>query len=511
MALGEWIYLVACVGHLALCFGVLLRGQRNPLALPLGLLCLVLFIWNFAGWAYQMTGALVWRHTDQIFSPYTPALWFHFVLIFTGRARTWRAALIGCYVGFGVLSLWSLGSALWPPLYAWQRGGAWSIAFLAGLVPVIAASFVLLVAHVRASVNLQEQMRTRLVIAAGIISGIIGSSDLWDQWLWNARAVSTIGVLVATLILAAVVFRFRLFDRALSTSVALYAGGLAVIGVAGYLAVVRLVGPSSSLLIVGVTTVTLVLIVVTHNLVSSFAASKARLEQLAAYGRFSAQMAHDLKNPLAALKGALQFLAEERAQGRLEGDTGGLLELSVDQVGRIEEVIEKYRKLTAVEPVLRPVAVNELVRDVIGLARFAPEGGSDAVTVRTELEEEVGECQLDGALVSTVLENLVRNAWEAMPDGGELTVRSASPTGNGGGVVIAVEDTGVGMDARQLSRATDDFYTTKATGSGLGLAFAQRVAAAHGGSLRLSSVLGQGSLVELHFPVHPPPDPGDNE
>jgi signal transduction histidine kinase len=389
-----------------------------------------------------MSGAILWRHVDQVFSPFTAPLWLHFVLVFTGRwrglgrgrGRTWRTALIGCYAGFALLSVWSLGSAFSPGLYAVQRGGAWSVAFLAGLVVVLVVSLVLMVRHLRASVNLEELMRTRLVIAAGVITGIIGSSDLWDQWLMKAPAVSALGVLAATLILAAVVFRFQLFDRVLSTSVALYAGGLAVIGVAGYLAVVRLVGPSASLLIVGVTTVTVVLIVVMRNLVASFAESKARLQQLAAYGRFSAQMAHDLKNPLAALKGALQYLAEERAQGRLEGDEGGLLDLSVEQVDRIEVVIEKYSKLTAVEPVVEPVAVNEVVGSVLGLARFASDGGASGVgvKVRQEFAEGLPDCLLDRALVSTGLENLVRNGLEAMPDGGVLTVRTSAPNGISG-------------------------------------------------------------------------------
>lgn len=509
MALSEWIYLAACVGHLALCFGVLLRGSRNSLALPLGLLSLDLFVWNFAGWAFLMSKALVWRHVDMVFSPFTLPLWFHFVLVFAGRGRTWRLPLIGAYALSGFLSLWSLGSVFIPELDALQRGKAWSLIFLAGIVPVLSASVVVLVVHLRASVNLEEQMRTRLVIAAGIISGVIGSSDLWDQWLVGVPAVSAMGVLVATLILASVVFRFQLFGRMLSTSVALYAVGLAVLGVAGYLAVVRLVGTDASLLIVGVTTVTVVLIVFTRNLVASFAESKARLEQLAAYGRFSAQMAHDLKNPLAALKGALQYLAEERAQGRLQGDEGGLLELSVAQADRIEAVIEKYRKLTAVDPVIEPVTVNDLVCDVLSLARFAPEAGTDSVTVRRDLADGLPDCGLDRALVSTGLENLVRNGCEAMPDGGVLTVRTSAPSGNGGGVIISVEDTGTGMDARQLARATDDFFTTKATGSGLGLAFVQRVAAAHGGSLRLSSVLGRGTVVELHFPVNAPTTDSD--
>jgi two-component system sensor histidine kinase HydH len=157
-----------------------------------------------------------------------------------------------------------------------------------------------------------------------------------------------------------------------------------------------------------------------------------------------------------------------------------------------------------VEPVLEPVAVNELVRSVLSLARFAPDRAGPEVRVQSELAADLPECLLDPALVSTGLENLLRNGFEAMPDGGVLTVRTAAPNGNGGGVVITVQDTGTGMDARRLSRATDDFYTTKATGSGLGLAFTQRVAAAHGGTLRLSSVLGRGTVVELHFPVNPP-------
>ena len=104
--------------------------------------------------------------------------------------------------------------------------------------------------------------------------------------------------------------------------------------------------------------------------------------------------------------------------------------------------------------------------------------------------------------MSGALENLVRNALEAMPDGGTLVVRTErAASTDATGVVISVEDAGAGMDARTRERAFDDFYTTKATGSGLGLAFVRRVAEAHGGEVSLTSRVGVGTVVRMRLPA----------
>ncbi len=92
----------------------------------------------------------------------------------------------------------------------------------------------------------------------------------------------------------------------------------------------------------------------------------------------------------------------------------------------------------------------------------------------------------------------MRNALEAMPRGGVLTVRTRTEDS---GVVLSVEDTGEGMNARTRERAFDDFYTTKTTGSGLGLAFVRRVVEAHGGRVTLTSHEGRGTTVTLRLPV----------
>ena len=125
--------------------------------------------------------------------------------------------------------------------------------------------------------------------------------------------------------------------------------------------------------------------------------------------------------------------------------------------------------------------------------------------MNVELAEGLPPCRADREMLSRVLENLVRNAMEAMPDGGTVTVRTARSGGGareaGASVVLSVEDTGCGMDARTRERAFDDFFTTKATGSGLGLAFVHRVVEAHGGQLSLESEQGRGTVVSVRLPV----------
>jgi signal transduction histidine kinase len=92
----------------------------------------------------------------------------------------------------------------------------------------------------------------------------------------------------------------------------------------------------------------------------------------------------------------------------------------------------------------------------------------------------------------------VRNAFEAMPGGGEVIVRTGRAAE---ALVLSVEDNGPGMDARTRERAFDDFFTTKASGSGLGLAFVRRVTEAHGGEATIDGAAGRGTVVHLRLPL----------
>jgi signal transduction histidine kinase len=248
---------------------------------------------------------------------------------------------------------------------------------------------------------------------------------------------------------------------------------------------------------VGTTALTLVLLFGLRQLVRTHFERRARLQQFAYLGRFSAQIAHDLKNPLAALKGAIQFLDTEVHRGRSLESQQRFLALLLEQVERLDDVVDNYTRLGRVQP--RPLAsnLNAIVRRTLALQSYVRPN----ISVEDELEAELPACPHDADLVGRAIENLIRNAVEAMPNGGVLTVRTSADRRHDRRVDarVTVQDTGQGMNARESARAFDDFFSTKAEGSGLGLGFVQRVMQAHGGRVDLTSKVGTGTSVTLHF------------
>jgi len=137
------------------------------------------------------------------------------------------------------------------------------------------------------------------------------------------------------------------------------------------------------------------------------------------------------------------------------------------------------------------------VRNALALQSFVR---SD-ITVEAQLGTDLPSCPLDGHLVARAVENLVRNAVEAMPEGGRVTVRTNADWCRDWrvGASVTVQDTGVGMDSRSSARAFEDFFTTKPHGSGLGLPFIKRVMQAHDGRVEMTTKRGGGTSVTLHF------------
>ena len=131
---------------------------------------------------------------------------------------------------------------------------------------------------------------------------------------------------------------------------------------------------------------------------------------------------------------------------------------------------------------------------MLSLQTFA---SAASVQVVQALEPNVPTIAADPQMLSSAIENLVKNAFDAMADGGQLTV---STSVDEDAVHLAIKDTGQGMGARTREQAFTVFFTTKATGSGLGLAFVQQIARAHGGEVMLTSREGQGTMVELILP-----------
>ncbi|MBN8229113.1 two-component sensor histidine kinase [Corallococcus macrosporus] len=491
-----WVSLLACAGQLALAGIALSRVGKSPLALPLSLLSIALSSWNFSAFGLARSGDSGWRLMGFAAALMTLPCAMHFILAFVGRRRRSAWAMYGTYAVMSALALTMLIAVGVPALEARINTFAFGLAVAVGVIPILTTGFVLLTLHLRRTGSQDERARAGLVVLGLTLLVALLLTDLAADMALPVPKLGNVGTLLGLPVMATASLRFQLFGKdARATSAAVHAVVLALVGVLAYLALFRAFAAESGALVVGTTAITFSLLAAARRVVTGFVTERQRLEQLATLGRFSAQMAHDLKNPIAALKGAAQYLKEEHARGHSWEAHGDFLDLLLEQVERLDRVAGTYQRLARVEPLRRPLDLNRLVEGVLSLQAFANPG---AVALQKDLAPGLPECAGDEDLLANALENLVRNAFEAMPSGGTLTVRTRQ---DGDALEVEVEDTGSGMDARTRERAFDDFYTTKATGSGLGLAFVRRVAEAHGGTASLTSGEGRGTILRLRLPA----------
>jgi signal transduction histidine kinase len=498
MGAREWSCLFAAAGHLALAILCLARGRRSVVARPLALLCFALFVWNFATLVEHVSDAPMWGVADAIFTAMTPPLVLQLTATFVGASRARARSVAVAYAAFGALALSSAVGfvSLWGRQWASSRG--WTVVFLAGWAPTLAGALAWLVLHLVEATEPDEKARTRTFLAAFALGGAFATTDELVRLGVPVPHLAPVGTLVGTFLVATAIFRFRLFERDLSLLTGVYATALASTGIVAFVFVLRLAGGSVAASTAAAAIVTLVLVVAAREVASSRAVHRERIEQLAVLGRLTAQMAHDIKNPLAALLGAARVI-EDAPRDQPWEDGQAFRRMLVEQAERIRAIVDRYERIGRVEPVASRVQINDLVRRVVNAQSLA----AGEVQVDLDLLDPLPECDADPDLLASALENVVRNACEAMPRGGSLCVRTRleAPGAGERSVVVRVEDTGEGMDARRAERAFDDFFTTKATGSGLGLAFVRRVALAHGGTVSLASRPGQGTAVELRLPL----------
>jgi two-component system sensor histidine kinase HydH len=484
--------LAACAGGLALALLCLARATVSPLALPVALLCLDIFGWIGAGLAHDVSGDAGWRWVDHALTPWTPPLALQFILAFVGRRREFRTTLrLVAVVGAG-LSAVSAAAFFVPAVQPFIGSPAWSILLLVILAaPTMVFAGMLLSRHLRESADADELTRTRLLLAAVGIGTILAITE--EVKGYGAPPLGAVGMLVTFAIVSVIALRFRLFDRDISPRAVGYVLALAGASTVAALIVFRLFDAVVAIPVLVGASILLASATAGRRWLSEGGERRARREQLATLGRFSAQMAHDLKNPLAALKGAAQLLREDAVRPTGGVDRVRFADLMLEQIDRLDGVVDLYGRLARVEPEREPLDVNEAIRGVLALQSLVRE----AVVVRTELAEKLPPCPADAAMLARVVENLVRNAMEAMPDGGTIVVSTKAEASD---VVLAVQDDGCGMDARTRERAFDDFFTTKPQGSGLGLAFVRRIVDAHGGDVTLGSEPGRGTVVRVRLP-----------
>jgi PAS domain S-box-containing protein len=224
-----------------------------------------------------------------------------------------------------------------------------------------------------------------------------------------------------------------------------------------------------------------------------------RADRLAALGTMSAGLAHEIKNPLAAIKTFVQLVPRKFDNESFREKFSVTVPRELDRVnGIVESLLELAR---APRMTFTPLDVNAVVRRVLDLHSRQLEAGGLAAEVR--LGEGLPAARADAEHLQRALSNLVINAIEAMPDGGHLSVATARATLNGGrpAVEVRISDTGIGMDAETVRQLFNPFFTTKAKGTGLGLALTHKIVEEHGGAITVDSSPSGGTVFVLLLPA----------
>ena len=216
-------------------------------------------------------------------------------------------------------------------------------------------------------------------------------------------------------------------------------------------------------------------------------------DRLATLGRMSANIAHEIRNPLASLTGAIEVLASSGTAGEVRER---LAQIVLKESGRLTEILRAFLEYARPAPLVRArVNVVEPIDEVLVLLEHRASAGT--LKIAREFPPSL-EWVADVQQFRQAVWNLCLNAVEAMPDGGELRV-TAEVVGDR--LEVRVGDTGEGIAREDLGHVFEPFFSTKLDGSGLGLALVQRIMQEHGGEVHVESAPGAGSAFTLRFPT----------
>jgi two-component system, sporulation sensor kinase E len=221
-------------------------------------------------------------------------------------------------------------------------------------------------------------------------------------------------------------------------------------------------------------------------------------ERLNALRLLAAGVAHEIGNPLNSLHIHLQLM--ERSVQKLHDGEKAELEQSIDvarsEVNRLDSIVTQFLKaIRPSRPQLRPENVNTIVEEAVRF--FTPELQDREIVVEQELRSDLPLLQLDRDQMKQAFYNVIKNSVEAMHRHGTLRIRTDLTDTH---VIVRFVDTGGGMSAENLSRVFEPYFTTKPSGSGLGLLIVRRIVREHGGELSIESSQGRGLTLTIRLP-----------
>ncbi|MCY9696813.1 PAS domain-containing sensor histidine kinase [Paenibacillus alginolyticus] len=218
-----------------------------------------------------------------------------------------------------------------------------------------------------------------------------------------------------------------------------------------------------------------------------------RSEKLSLIGQLAAGIAHDIRNPLTSLKGFVKLLKAKNAD---------YVDVMLEELEHINYVVNEFMMLA--KPHLNCYMESTslgLVKSVVGFLQ--PHAHLYNVQIHIDIDPDIPAIYCNPDQIKQVLINILKNGIESMPNGGIIQIAIRNATNQG--VLIRIEDQGIGISGERLSQLGEPFYTTKVNGTGLGLMVCKRIIEGHGGKLLIQSKINEGTTVEIELPKNEKP------
>lgn len=225
-----------------------------------------------------------------------------------------------------------------------------------------------------------------------------------------------------------------------------------------------------------------------------------RTSQMAALGGLAAGIAHEIRNPLAAIKGAVELLPYKIDNEQFREK---FLQVIGRETSRINSIVEQLLEFSRPkEPHMELTCMNELINETLDLVTYAlNKVQRERIVIKKELSSNIPKVNVDNGQIRQVFLNIILNGLEAMPSGGVMTI-STKMDYTAKNLKVYFKDTGTGMNKETKKNIFNPFFTTKKSGTGLGLSVAHRIILDHHGSIDVESQEGQGTTFVISLPTN---------
>lgn len=223
------------------------------------------------------------------------------------------------------------------------------------------------------------------------------------------------------------------------------------------------------------------------------------LAQYTEIARLAGALAHEIKNPLSTIRLNMDLLAEDLEEAQTPGQRRAAKRIGAmkRECQRLQDLLDDFLNFAKVRRLnLQPTDLNAEIVDTLEF--FEPEAAAGGIEIVRYLDADLPRVLLDAESFRSALINLLLNAKQAMPDGGQIVVRTSSA---GGAVVMHVIDNGCGIDDHTAAHMFEAFFSTKPGGSGLGLPTTTKIIEAHGGRIHVQSEVGHGTQFTIELPA----------